>query len=322
MDADAVQDIYYVIVATGVLVAGASVFYANRKRKVALQELAAQHGWSYSPYAAHLARWWTGPPFRSVGRTGVRNALAGVDSCGRPLVVFDYRYYSNQRQHSHTVLALELDAPLPAGTAARPGAPHAPPLRVRVGGCNVLCWSDELLKPEHIVPAIAWLRTRLDSMQPFAGAVAGAGAGVRAEARPPVHRSSSAAGALAELQRTSWPSAVQLRGHVWWLPKPWTVVAIALGVVLLAVAALGTPSGTVDSPSQPRPADQSEVSQVRADLVRACAQHLGTAAADVGRSRVAGHAQQGYQVFLVSADNIPLGNCSAEVSGAGYRMLS
>jgi hypothetical protein len=321
----------FVVVLTAVGLA--STFYEDRERRLCLQALAAKGGWFYSRRASHLAQRWTGPPFRdgSGRHPDARNALLGVDSGGRPLVVFDYRYYSGKSQRARTVLAVHLTSPLPAGTAPRPddrSGPHHPWLRVRCDGSDVLCWSGGLLEPEQIVSAIAWLGRRVDSMQRGAGADAGAAAGVRAEAWPPVLRSSSAAGVLATPQTTSSPrdwshqarsSALQVQGHVYCRPRrsvePWKVAAIALGVFLVAVAALGTPSGSVDAPTP-------EVLKVRAELVQACAQHLGTEAADLTRSRVAGNAEQGYQVYLVSADKIPLGNCSAEVSGDGYRMLS
>jgi hypothetical protein len=328
-----VQDVYYAVVIGLGVVVFAWDFYAYRKRKVSLQALAAQQGWSYSPEASHLAWRWTGTPFHG-GSSNARNALMGVDSAGRHLVVFDYRYQSGRTQHAQTVLAVQLTSPLPAGTAPRPGdrtAPHDPPLRVRFDGRDVLCWSDKRLEPEQIVSALTWLGARVDAMQRLAGA----GAGVRVETPPPVQRSSSAASVLAERQTTSWSpdwsqqarsSALQAPGHGWWPPRrparPRTVVASVLVGVLLAVALAATWWVSFDWPSQPRPADQSEVSRVRADLVRACAEHLGTGAADEARSRVAGNARQGYQVYLVSADNIPLGNCSAAVSGDGYRMLS
>jgi hypothetical protein len=154
-------------------------WHAADKRKAALRDLAARRGWSYTRHADHWARRWSGPPFRNgFGRSpAARNALVGVDAKGRPLAVFDYQSYDRSSSYGglrrQSVLAVRLRAPVPAGTVPRPGdwtAPHDPPLHLRASGSDVLCWSDSLLRPEQILPAVTWLGSRVDSMLAAAAA--------------------------------------------------------------------------------------------------------------------------------------------------------
>jgi hypothetical protein len=166
------QDVYYLVMGVLGVVGWGWFFYTTYKRKLALQQLGTQHGWSYRQHASHLARLWTGPPFRSGfgPHPDAGNALVGDDPRGRPLVVFDYR---PDDKHAQTVIALQLPCPRPAGTVPRPGdrnVPHDPPLRFRFDGRDVLCWSDKLLRPEQILPAVTWLGSRADSMLAAAAA--------------------------------------------------------------------------------------------------------------------------------------------------------
>jgi hypothetical protein len=170
-------DIVYV--ALGVLGLGLWLWdwHATEKRKAALRNVAAWRGWSYTRHADQWARRWSGPPFRNgFGRHPVaRNALVGVDAKGRPLAVFDYESHTlgSSSPTRQSVLAMRLPVKLPAGTVPRPGdwsAPHDPPLHIRVAGPDVLCWSDSLLRPERILPAVTWLGSRVDSMLAAAAA--------------------------------------------------------------------------------------------------------------------------------------------------------
>jgi hypothetical protein len=171
-------DIVYVVV--GVLALGLWLWerHTNDKRQAALRDLAGRRGWSFTRDDGQWARRWAGAPFRNgFGRyPGARNAMVGVDAKGRPLAVFDYQSYdrssySNLRRQS--VLAMRLPTPLPEDSVPRPGdwsAPHDPPLHLRVSGPDVLCWSDSLLRPEQILPAVTWLGSRVDSMLAAAAA--------------------------------------------------------------------------------------------------------------------------------------------------------
>jgi hypothetical protein len=169
-----------VVVLLGVLALGIWLWEQRKEdeREAALGDLAERWGWSHTQHDGQWARRWSGPPFRNgVGRCPhARNALVGVDAKGRPLAVFDYQSYNRSSYsdlHRQSVLAMRLPAPLPAGTRPRRGdwsAPHDPPLHLRVSGSDVLCWSDSLLRPEQILPAVTWLGSRVDSMLAAAAA--------------------------------------------------------------------------------------------------------------------------------------------------------
>jgi hypothetical protein len=180
-----------VVLLLGVLALGIWIWdwHATNEREAALRDLAAQRRWSYTRHDSQWARRWSGPPFRNgFGRyPSAGNALAGWDAKGRPLVVFDYQSYDRSSYgglRRQSVLAVRLPAPLPDGTVPRPGdwsAPHDPPLHIRVAGPDVLCWSDSLLRPEQIVPALTWLGAQADSMLVAAAAAPPSAAPSRGE---------------------------------------------------------------------------------------------------------------------------------------------
>lgn len=89
-----------------------------RRRSRALQELAAERGWSWSARGARWAREFAGPPFGCGTGRRVRGVLTGRDA-DRALVAFDYAFATAGggctpgQVHRYAVLALRLPAPVP-----------------------------------------------------------------------------------------------------------------------------------------------------------------------------------------------------------------
>lgn len=94
---------------------------AGRRRRQAMQELAATMGWAYAARDDAWARRWPGAPFGVGDARQVRNVVTGVWR-GREVVAFDYSYQTSTTDgqghrtttlHRFGVCALALPAPLP-----------------------------------------------------------------------------------------------------------------------------------------------------------------------------------------------------------------